>query len=88
MLDKEQKEEIIKKYKLHDSDTGSYEVQIALLTEKIKRLILHLKENKKDFSSKRTLLKLVARRRRLLRILKKEDEKRYNKLIEMIGIKK
>jgi small subunit ribosomal protein S15 len=88
MLEKEEKEEIIKKYKLHDLDTGSYEVQIALLTEKIKRLVLHLKEHKKDFASKRGLLKMVARRRKLLRKLKEEDEKRYEALIKKLGIKK
>jgi small subunit ribosomal protein S15 len=88
MLEKEEKEEIIKKYKLHDFDTGSYEVQIALLTEKIKRLVLHLKEHKKDLASKRGLLKMVARRRKLLRILKKEDEKRYKSLIKKLGIEK
>jgi small subunit ribosomal protein S15 len=88
MLEKEEKEEIIKKYKLHDLDTGSFEVQIALLTEKIKRLVLHLKEHKKDFASKRGLLKMVARRRKLLRKLKEEDEKRYEALIKKLGIKK
>jgi small subunit ribosomal protein S15 len=88
MLEKEEKEEIIKKYKLHDFDTGSYEVQIALLTEQIKRLVLHLKEHKKDLASKRGLLKMVARRRRLLGLLQKEDEKRYKSLIKKLGIKK
>jgi small subunit ribosomal protein S15 len=88
MLEKEEKEEIIKKYKLHDFDTGSYEVQIALLTEKIRRLVLHLKEHKKDLASKRGLLKMVARRKKLLRLLQKEDEKRYKALIKKLGIKK
>jgi small subunit ribosomal protein S15 len=88
MLEKEEKEEIIKKYRLHDFDTGSYEVQIALLTEQIKRLVLHLKEHKKDFASKRGLLKMVAKRRRLLNLLKKESEKRYQSLIKKLGIKK
>jgi small subunit ribosomal protein S15 len=88
MLEKEEKEEIIKKYRLHDFDTGSYEVQIALLTEQIKKLVLHLKEHKKDFASKRGLLKMVAKRRRLLNLLKKESEKRYQSLIKKLGIKK
>jgi len=88
MLEKEEKEEIIKKYRLHDKDTGSYEVQIALLTEKIRKLVLHLKEHKKDLASKRGLLKMVARRRKLLRRLKEEDEQRYNSLVKKLGIEK
>ncbi len=88
MLEKEEKEEIIKKYRLHDFDTGSYEVQIALLTEQIKRLVLHLKDHKKDLASKRGLLKMVAKRKKLLKRLKEEDEKRYEKLIKKLGIKK
>jgi len=88
MLEKEEKEEIIKKYRLHNFDTGSYEVQIALLTEQIRRLVLHLKEHKKDLASKRGLLKMVAKRKRLLKILKEEDEKRYKSLIKKLGIKK
>jgi small subunit ribosomal protein S15 len=88
MLEKEEKEKIIKKYKLHDFDTGSFEVQIALLTEQIRRLVLHLKEHKKDLASKRGLLKMVAKRRKLLRLLKEEDEKRYKNLIKKLGIEK
>jgi small subunit ribosomal protein S15 len=88
MLTSEEKEKLIKKYKIHDFDTGSPEVQIALLTEEIKRLILHLKKHPKDFHSKRGLLKMVGKRRRLLSYLKEEDEKRYNSLIKKIGLKK
>jgi len=88
MLTPEEKEKLIKKYKIHDLDTGSAEVQIALLTEEIKRLILHLKKHPKDFHSKRGLLKMVSRRRRLLSYLKEGDEKRYNSLIKKIGLKK
>jgi len=88
MLTPEEKEKLIKKYKIHDLDTGSPEVQIALLTEEIKRLISHLKKHPKDFHSKRGLLKMVSRRRRLLSYLKEEDEKRYNSLIKKIGLKK
>jgi len=87
MLTLEEKEKLIKKYKLHDLDTGSPEVQIALLTEEIKRLILHLKKHPKDFHSKRGLLKMVGKRRRFLSYLK-EEEKRYNNLIKKIGLKK
>jgi len=88
MLIPEEKEKLIKKYKIHDLDTGSPEVQIALLTEEIKRLISHLKKHPKDFHSKRGLLKMVDKRRRLLSYLKEEDERRYNSLIKKIGLKK
>lgn len=88
MLTTEQKNKIIQKYKLHESDTGSTEVQIALLTEEIKRLLLHLKSHPKDFHSKRGLLKMVAKRRKFLANLKKEDVRRHNSLIKKIGLKK
>jgi len=79
---------IIKKYKLHDLDTGSPEVQIALLSEEIRRLLLHLKKHSKDFHSKRGLLKMVAKRRKFLSYLKEEDTKRYNSVVKKIGLKK
>ena len=89
MLTPEEKTKIIKKYKLHEADTGSPEVQIALLTEEIKGLLLHLKKHPKDFHSKRGLLKMVSKRRKFLRYLKEEeDEKRYNSIIKKIGLKK
>jgi small subunit ribosomal protein S15 len=88
MLTAEEKSKIIKKYKLHESDTGSPEVQVAVLTEEIKRLLLHLKKHPKDFHSKRGLLKMVAKRKGLLNYLKKENTKRYNNLIKKIGLKK
>lgn len=88
MLTTEEKEKIIKKYKLHDADTGSPEVQIALLTEEIKRLVLHLKTHSKDFHSKRGLLRMVAKRRKFLSYLKEEDTKRYNSIVKKIGLKK
>jgi len=88
MLTPEEKTKIIKKYKLHEADTGSPEVQIALLTEEIKRLLLHLKKHPKDFHSKRGLLKMVAKRRRFLKYLREENEKRYNSIIKKIGLKK
>ena len=88
MLTPTEKEKLIKKYNIHETDTGSPEVQIALLTEEIKRLVLHLKTHPKDFHSKRGLLKMVSKRRSLLSYLKKEDTKRYNKLIGEIGLKK
>ena len=88
MLTPEEKEKIIKKYKLHETDTGSPEVQITLLTEEIKKLLLHLKKHSKDFHSKRGLLKMVSKRRKLLGYLKKENVRRYNSLIKKIGLKK
>ncbi|MBZ9569571.1 30S ribosomal protein S15 [Patescibacteria group bacterium] len=88
MLTPEEKSKLIKKYKIHEIDTGSPQVQIALLTEEIKRLLLHLKKHPKDFHSKRGLLKMVAQRKKLLNYLKEEDEKRYNLLIKKIGLKK
>jgi len=88
MLEKNEKEKIIKKYKLHDLDTGSPEVQIALLTEEIKELLLHLKKHPKDFHSKRGLLKMVSKRRKLLGYLKEESTRRYNGIVKKIGLKK
>ncbi len=88
MLTAQEKEKIISKYKLHDLDTGSAEVQIALLTEEIKKLLLHLKKHAKDLHSKRGLLKMVAKRRRLLAYLKEEDMKRYGQIVKKVGLKK
>lgn len=88
MLTPEEKEKIIKKYRLHELDTGSPEVQIALLTEEIKRLLLHFKTHPKDLHSKRGLLKMVNQRRSLLNYLKREDQNRYKKIIKKLGLKK
>jgi small subunit ribosomal protein S15 len=88
MLSLEEKTKIIKKYKLHDKDTGSSEVQIALLTEEIKQLLLHLKKHSKDFHSKRGLLKMVTKRKSLLNYLKSKNEKKYKALVKKIGLKK
>ena len=88
MLTLEEKSKIIKEFKLHETDTGSAEVQIGLLTEEIKRLLLHLKKHPKDFHSKRGLLKMVAKRKKLLTYLKEENTRRYNKVIKEIGLKK
>lgn len=87
MLDKKKKEKIISKFKTHDSDTGYSHVQIAILTEEIKELTKHLKSHKKDFSSRRGLLKKVAERRRLLSYLRREDEKAYNEIIKTLKLK-
>lgn len=88
MLDKKEKQEIIEKYRLHEGDTGSPEVQIAILTEKIKRLSEHLREHKKDHSSRRGLLKMVGRRRKLLNYLKEKDYDKYLQLLENLNLRK
>ena len=88
MLGLEEKTKIIAKYRLHNLDTGSPEVQIALLSEEIKGLLSHLKKHGKDLHSKRGLLKMVSGRRKLLNYLKKEDIKRYNNIIKKIGLRK
>ena len=87
-LIKEKKQQIIKGYRVHESDTGSPEVQIALLSEKINKLIGHLKGHKGDSHSRRGLLQMVNKRRRLLSYLKKKDEERYNFLIEKLDLSK
>jgi len=87
-LKKEEKLEIIKKFAQGADDTGSAEVQVALLTEKIKKLAGHLKEHKKDVHSRRGLLSVVSKRRRLLAYLTKEDEDRYKKVISELGLSK
>lgn len=87
-LKKEKKKDIINNTKLHDGDTGSPEVQVALLTEKIAKLSDHLKEHKKDNHSRRGLLQMVNKRRRLLSYLKKKDEERYNKIVEKLDLSK
>ncbi len=84
----EQKAEVITKYRVHDHDTGSPEVQVALLTERIAYLTEHFKGHAKDHHSRRGLLKLVGQRRRLLDYLRTKDANRYKKLIEELGIRK
>jgi small subunit ribosomal protein S15 len=84
----DQKREIIEKHKTHNSDTGSPEVQIALLTERITYLTGHFKVHKKDHHSRQGLLKIVNQRRRLLTYLKRNDPTRYRKLIDELGIRK
>ena len=86
-LDSAKKQEIIAKYAKSKNDTGSTEVQIALITERIKYLTEHLKTNKKDHSSRLGLLKLVGQRRRLLRYLHKKDLSRYNTIKADLGIR-
>jgi small subunit ribosomal protein S15 len=88
MLVTDKKQEIINKFKLHDSDTGSPEVQIAILTERITYLTEHFKVHKKDHHSRRGLLKIVGQRRRLLDYVKKKDDARYRAIIEKLGIRR
>lgn len=87
-LNSEKKEKIIKNSQLHDGDTGSPEVQISLLSERITKLSDHLKKHKKDDHSRRGLLQMVNKRRRLLAYLKKKDEERYNSLVDKLEINK
>jgi small subunit ribosomal protein S15 len=82
------KQQIIISFAQHEGDTGSPEVQVALLSHKIQRLTLHLEENKKDNHSRRGLLKVIAKRRRILNYLQKLDEKRYKDLIKKLEIKR
>ena len=86
-LTKEQKNKIIEEYKIHDGDTGSAEVQIAILTHRINSLNEHLKTHKKDHHSRRGLLKMVGQRRGLLNYLQKKDIERYRNLIQRLGIR-
>ena len=85
-LSKEEKTKIIKQYAISEGDTGSPEVQIAILTERIKKLTEHLKTHPKDNHSRRGLLKMVGRRRRLLEYLKNTEPKRHTKLVKALGL--
>ncbi|HCD72403.1 30S ribosomal protein S15 [Thermovirga lienii] len=87
MLDKDKKQAIIEEFKLHDADTGSPEVQIAILTTRIRELTEHLKVHKKDYHSQRGLMKMVGKRRRLLKYLRLKDFNRYRTLIERLGLR-
>lgn len=86
MLNVKEKTKIVAKYRLHEADTGSAEVQIAVLAEEINRLADHLKGHPKDFHSRRGLLSKVIQRKRLLNWLKRESSRRYNKLTKALGI--
>lgn len=87
-LVKEDKKKVIEKFKTHENDTGSSEVQIAILTQKINRLNEHLKTNKKDHHSRRGLVIMVGKRKRLLEYLKNNDMGRYKKIIKELGLRK
>jgi small subunit ribosomal protein S15 len=88
MLATDKKQEIISAFKLHESDTGSPEVQIAILTERITYLTDHFKTHKKDHHSRRGLLKIVGQRRRLLDYIKRKDIERYKTIIQKLGIRR
>lgn len=87
-LHKDRKAEVVNKYKTHEADTGSSEVQIALLTTRINELTDHFKTHEQDHASRRGLLKLVGRRRRLLRYMKLNHEERYQRLIDELGLRR
>ncbi len=87
-MDKDKKKNVIEKFRTHDKDTGSSEVQIALLTERINELTLHFEKHKKDHHSRRGLLKLVGQRRHLLDYLKSRESEKYKKLIGQLGIRR
>ena len=86
MLDANKKKRVIEKFKVHPTDTGSPQVQIAILTEEIKELTEHLRTHKKDFSSRRGLIKKVGERRRLMKYLKREDAKAYDELMAKLKV--
>ena len=88
MLTPEQKKQLIEKYRLHDTDTGSPEVQIAILTERINYLTEHLKQHKKDHHSRRGLFKMVGQRRGLLNYLRDNDIDRYRAIVEKLQLRK
>lgn len=87
-LIQERKQEIISEYQVHETDTGSAEVQVAMLTERINKLSTHLQGNKKDYSSRRGLLKMIGRRKRLLSYIQKKDFETYRTLIGRLGIRR
>ncbi|MEK7105152.1 MAG: 30S ribosomal protein S15 [Patescibacteria group bacterium] len=87
MLDAKKKQKLIEEFRTHATDTGSPQVQIAILTEEVKDLTKHLKDHKKDFSSRRGLIKKVSERRRLLKYLEREDKKAWAKLKEALNLK-
>jgi small subunit ribosomal protein S15 len=88
MLSNEKKKEIVEKFQLHSTDTGSPEVQIAILTERINQLTEHFRVHKKDHHSRRGLYKMIGHRRNLLNYLRKKDINRYRELIQALGLRK
>jgi small subunit ribosomal protein S15 len=88
LLDAQVKQQIVEEYRLHDKDTGSSEVQIALLTSRINELTEHLRSHKHDYHSQRGLMKLVGQRRRLLEYVNREDVSRYRSLIKRLNLRR
>jgi len=88
MLKPSEKTKIISNHKIHETDSGSPEVQIALLSKEIDKLLLHLKTHPKDFHSKKGLLKMVTSRRKLLKYLKESSTRRYNAIVKKVGLSK
>ncbi len=88
MAEAENKEEVIREHRTHEGDTGSPEVQVAVLTRRIAHLTEHLREHKHDYHSRRGLLKMVGKRRRLLKYLQKKDVERYRSLIARLGLRR
>ncbi len=88
MLTNEKKKEIVEKYQVHETDTGSPEVQVALLTERISYLTEHFREHKHDHHSRRGLMKMIGHRRSLLNYLRKKDVNRYRELIQSLGLRR
>lgn len=87
-LTQQRKQELLAEYQVHETDTGSADLQVAMLTERINQLTAHLRKNEKDHSSRRGLLKMIGRRRRLLAYIQKEDSERYQNLISRLGIRR
>ena len=88
MIEKDKKQSIIEEYKTHEADTGSTEVQVAVLTARIRELTEHMRAHKKDFHSRRGLLIMVGKRRKLLQYLKRKDFMRYQTLIQRLGLRR
>lgn len=88
MLNKEEKTKLIKQHSINEKDTGSSDVQIALISQEIENLVSHLKDHPNDVHSRRGLIRMVVKRKKLLAYLEKEDEKRYKSVIKSIGLKK
>lgn len=86
-LTQQRKQEIMGEYQAHETDTGSADLQVAMLSDRINQLSLHLRSNQNDFSSRRGLMQLIGRRRRLLNYIKKQDKDRYQALIARLGIR-
>ena len=87
MIEKDKKQSVIEEYKTHEADTGSTEVQVAVLTARIRELTEHMRAHKKDFHSRRGLLIMVGKRRKLLQYLKRKDFMRYQTLIQRLGLR-